>query len=116
SLESRRAEALGEQLSEWVRSASDQISAASRSLAEAVTQVEAGGTELGATAEMFAAAVEAHRDAARAWLEDLGEVDLAVARAGEGAAVEVLGQYLARTHEVFDCQLRFQQELLEQVR
>ncbi len=43
-------------------------------------------------------------------------MERSVEEAGEGAAVDVLGQYLARTHELFDQQLGFQQELYEQLR
>ncbi len=85
-------------------------------LREAAGLVHAGGAEMTAVAEGFAAAVEAQRDASRAWLESLGQVEAAVLRAGEGAAADVLGEHLAHTHEVFDRQLRFQTELFEQLR
>ena len=78
--------------------------------------VQAGGAELTAVAEMFGEAVDRQREAAREWLENLGHVERAVADAGEGAAADALGHHLARTHEIFDRQLRFQQELFEQLR
>ncbi|HJL04334.1 MAG TPA: hypothetical protein RMH85_09810 [Polyangiaceae bacterium LLY-WYZ-15_(1-7)] len=83
---------------------------------DAATLVQSSGAELGAAVEMFTAAVEQHGEAAQRWLEGLGHVEHAVEEAGEGAAVDVLGQYLARTHELFDQQLGFQQELVDQLR
>ncbi|MBX3249183.1 MAG: hypothetical protein KF901_18535, partial [Myxococcales bacterium] len=85
-------------------------------VAQAATLVQSSGAELGAAAEMFSASVEQHAEAAQRWLEGLANVERAVEEAGEGAAVDVLGQYLARTHELFDQQLGFQQELVDQLR
>ena len=81
----------------------------------AAGMVQAGGVELTAVAQMFADAVDRQRDAAREWLDNLGHVERAVADAGEGAAADALGQHLARTHEIFDRQLRFQRELFDQL-
>ena len=82
---------------------------------EAAGATAAGGAELAAAAELFTAAVERHGEAAERWLEGLGHIEKAVEEAGEGAAVDVLGQYLARTHELFDQQLGFQQALVAQI-
>ena len=60
--------------------------------------------------------MEKQREGARAWLESLGEVERAVVEAGEAAAAEVLGRHLSHTHELFDRQLQFQQELIDQLR
>lgn len=93
-----------------------QLGAATELMRETVGLLQVGGAELGAAAEMFSVAVDAHGRAAGDWLEGLGRVERAVEEAGEGAAVDVLGDYLARTHELFDQQLGFQQELVEQLR
>jgi hypothetical protein len=85
-------------------------------VAQAATLLHGSGIELGATVESFAGAVEQQREGARAWLESLGELERAVANAGEAAAADVLGQHLVRTHELFDQQLQFHQELIEQLR
>ena len=82
---------------------------------EAAGATAMGGAELAAAAELFTAAVERHGEAAEQWLEGLGQVERAVEEAGESAAVDVLGQYLARTHELFDQQLGFQQALVAQI-
>ena len=83
---------------------------------QAATLIHGGGIELAAVADAFAAAVEKQREGARAWLESLGEVERAVVEAGEAAAAEVLGRHLSHTHELFDRQLQFQQELIDQLR
>ena len=83
---------------------------------QAATLIHGGGIELAAVADAFAAAVEKQREGARAWLESLGDVERAVVDAGEAAAADVLGRHLSRTHEVFERQLQFQQELIDQLR
>lgn len=83
---------------------------------DAAALVKASGGELSAAVEMFTGAVEQHGEAAQRWLGGLAQVERSVEEAGEEAAVEVLGQYLARTHELFDQQLGFQQELYEQLK
>lgn len=83
---------------------------------QAATLIHGGGIELSAVADAFAAAVDKQREGARVWLESLGEIERAVVDAGEAAAADVLGRHLARTHEVFDRQLQFQQELIDQLR
>lgn len=84
-------------------------------VAQAATLVQSSGAELGAAVEMFSASVEQHAEAAQRWLSSLATVERAVEEAGEGAAVDVLGQYLARTHELFDQQLGFQEELVKRL-
>ncbi|MCA9615701.1 MAG: hypothetical protein R3B99_03020 [Polyangiales bacterium] len=84
-------------------------------VAQAATLVQSSGAELGAAVEMFSTSVERHADAAQRWLSSLATVERAVEEAGEGAAVDVLGQYLARTHELFDQQLGFQEELVKRL-
>ena len=78
--------------------------------------VLAGGAEMSAVAEAFSSSVAEHREAAQNWLDDLGRVEEAVTRQGEGAAAEALGEHLTHTHEIFDRQLRFQRELFDQLR
>ena len=55
------------------------------------------------------------REGARQWLEALGDIERYALEAGEAAAADALGLHLARTHEVFDKQLQFQQELIAQL-
>lgn len=108
--------ALADLLAEHLRKLDGRLATSTDLLAQAGGLVQAGGAELVTVAETFSAAVEAQRAAAQAWLESLGEIERSVTDAGEAAAADVLGQHLARTHEVFDRQLRFQQELMEQLR
>ncbi|MDD9943957.1 MAG: hypothetical protein OXU20_23140 [Myxococcales bacterium] len=93
----------------------ERLQANDRLMEQAAGLVQAGGSELVTVAETFAAAVEHQRHAAQQWLESLGEIERSVSEAGEAAAADVLGQHLARTHEVFERQLRFQQELIAQL-
>jgi len=83
---------------------------------EAATVLKANSVEMAAVAEMFAASVERQREAAKTWIESLGEIEGAVERAGRGAAADALGDQLASTQEVFARQLQFQRELFEQLR
>lgn len=83
---------------------------------EAASLVHAGGAELESLATAFGESVDRHRQAADEWLANLGKVEAAVVSSGEAAAADVLGQQLARAHEMFDRQLRFQNELLERLR
>lgn len=108
--------ALADLLASHLRKLDERVVASTGLLETAGGLVQAGGTELVTVAETFSAAVDAQRQAAEAWLESLGEIERSVTDAGEAAAADVLGQHLARTHEVFDRQLRFQQELMEQLR
>jgi hypothetical protein len=107
---------LAQQLGAHAEALSASLGHTSELVQNAAGLVQAGGAELTAVAEMFAEAVDRQREAAREWLENLGHVERAVADAGEGAAADALGHHLARTHEIFDRQLRFQQELFEQLR
>lgn len=100
----KRAEALGAGLAET-----------GAIVAQAATLVQSSGAELGAAVEMFTGSVEQHAEAAQRWLSSLATVERAVEEAGEGAAVDVLGQYLARTHELFDQQLGFQEALVKRL-
>lgn len=110
------AQALGEQLAGEARRLGEGLDVTGSMVREAAELVKAGGAELAAAVEMFTGAVEQHGEAAQRWLGGLSQVERSVEEAGEGAAVDVLGQYLARTHELFDQQLGFQQELYEQLR
>jgi hypothetical protein len=83
---------------------------------EAAALVQSGGAELIAVAEMFAGAVDRHREAAAAWLESLGGVEAAVDQASESLAARGLGEQLGRARELFDVQLQFHRELLLQLR
>jgi hypothetical protein len=83
---------------------------------EAAVSVQAASIELGATAEAFVGAVERNQRAAEEWLANLGRVEAAVAEAGEEAASDTLAQHLAHMHDVFERQIRFQQEVFEQLR
>lgn len=83
---------------------------------EAAASVQAASIELGATAEAFVSAVERNQRAAEEWLANLGRVEAAVAEAGEEAASDTLAQHLAHMHDVFERQLRFQQEVFDQLR
>lgn len=110
------AEALAATLSDHATGLGEGLEKTALVVQDAAGLVHAGGAELTAVAEMFAAAVDRQRHAAREWLANLGHVERAIADVGEGAAADALGQHLARTHEIFDRQLRFQQELFEQLR
>ncbi len=114
--QSETALTLAQQLGAHAQELSTSLGQTSALVQDAAGLVQAGGAELTAVAEMFAEAVDRQREAAREWLENLGHVERAVADAGEGAAADALGHHLARTHEIFDRQLRFQQELFEQLR
>ena len=112
-----------EQLSALAQLFSDQLSTQqqvqernAQLLEEAAASVQGGGVQLLTLAETFTASVEQHRQNLREWVDNLGDVERAVTEAGEAAAADVLGEHLARTHEVFDRQLRFQQEVVEQLR
>lgn len=107
---------LAQQLGAHAEALSASLGQTAELVQNAAGLVQAGGAELTAVAEMFSEAVDRQREAAREWLENLGHVERAVADAGEGAAADALGHHLARTHEIFDRQLRFQQELFEQLR
>jgi hypothetical protein len=108
-------EALSARLADHARGIDATLRETAGLVREAASLVHAGGGELTAVAEMFAGAVDRQREAANTWIESLGRIDRAVVDAGEHAAVDVLGDYLARTHELFDQQLGFQQELFEQL-
>lgn len=114
--QNKHAETLGEVFGEQMAALEEQLSSSTSLVAEAADLVKGGGAELITVAETFGAAVEQQRAAAAQWLESLGDLERSVTDAGEAAAADVLGQHLARTHEVFDRQLRFQQELIEQLR
>ena len=83
---------------------------------DAASLVHAGGAELTAVAQMFASAVDRHREAATEWLESLGTIEAAVEQAGESIAARGLGEQLDRARELFDVQLQFHRELLVQLR
>lgn len=110
------AELLRQQLVSEARELGEGLSTTGAMVREAAGLVQAGGAELSAAVELFSGSVEEHGQAAQRWLSGLSLVERSVEEAGEGAAVEVLGQYLTRTHELFDQQLGFQQELFEQLR
>jgi hypothetical protein len=110
------AELLRQQLVSEARELGEGLSATGAMVREAAGLVQSGGAELSAAVELFSGSVEEHGQAAQRWLSGLSLVERSVEEAGEGAAVEILGQYLTRTHELFDQQLGFQQELFEQLR
>lgn len=110
------AELLRQQLVAEARELGEGLSTTGAMVREAAGLVQSGGAELAAAVELFSGSVEEHGQAAQRWLSGLSLVERSVEEAGEGAAVEVLGQYLTRTHELFDQQLGFQQELFEQLR
>jgi hypothetical protein len=93
-----------------------QLDAVAASVRDAVAGVQAGGTELAAVAEMFAGAVDRHREGASEWLAALGTVEGAIVRASEEAAGGALAEQLDRARELFDAQLQFHRELLLQLR
>jgi hypothetical protein len=76
----------------------------------------ASTVEMQAVAQLFATSVERQREAAEAWLESLTAVESAVEQAGRDAASDALSDQLASTHELFARQLKFQHELLTQLR
>ncbi len=106
---------LGQRLSEHAAALQDKVSRSAELLEQASTLIHGGGAELAAVAESFASAVASQREGARQWLEALGDIERYALEAGEAAAADALGQHLARTHEVFDRQLQFQQELIAQL-
>jgi hypothetical protein len=93
-----------------------QLDAVAGSVREAAAGITGGGAELAAVAEMFAGAVDRHREGATEWLAALGTVEGAIARATEDAAGGALGEQLDRARELFDVQLQFHRELLLQLR
>lgn len=110
------ATAFAEQLAAHAKVLGDGLAETTAIVREAAGLVHAGGAELSSVAEAFAEATSRQERAAEEWLANLGKVEAAVAEAGEAAAADVLGQHLAHTHELFDRQLRFQNELYEQLR
>lgn len=106
---------LGRRLGQHAEALQDKISRSAELLEQASTLVHGGGAELAAVAESFANAVASQREGARQWLEALGDIERYALEAGEAAAADALGQHLARTHEVFEKQLQFQQELITQL-
>ncbi len=104
------------QLAQEAQELGQELARTGEMVRSAASLVQASGAELSAAAEMFSGAVEQHGEAAERWLSGLSIVERSVEEAGEEAAVEVLGQYLTRTHELFDQQLGFQQELFEQLK
>lgn len=98
----------------------DELGACAADVVEGARQASAalaaGTGELAAVAEMLAASVDRHRDAANLWLESLGAVDAAVQEAGEGAAADALAHQLASTSELFAQQLEFHREVFEQIK
>ena len=108
-------QSLAELFTEQVGALAAKLEQSGSLVAEAAELVRSGGAELVTVAETFGAAAEQQRRAANQWLESLGDIERLVTDAGETAAADVLGQHLARTHEVFDRQLRFQQELIAQL-
>ncbi len=106
---------LGQRLSEHAAALQAQISRSAELLEQASTLIHGGGAELSAVAASFASAVASQREGARQWLEALGDIERYALEAGETAAADALGLHLARTHEVFDKQLQFQQELIAQL-
>ncbi|MFO0692164.1 MAG: hypothetical protein U0230_01280 [Polyangiales bacterium] len=110
------ATAFAEQLAAHAKVLGDGLAETTAIVREAAGLVHAGGAELSSVAEAFAEATSRQERAAEEWLANLGKVEAAVAEAGESAAADVLGQHLAHTHELFDRQLRFQNELYEQLR
>lgn len=108
--------ALAEVLEKQFATLQEKVEQSANIVAESTALIQGGGAELVTVAETFGAAVEQQRLAGQQWLESLGSVERLVTEAGEAAAADVLGQHLARTHEVFDRQLQFQQALIEQLR
>jgi hypothetical protein len=109
------AESLAGRLHAHVAALQGPLGHAADLLEEASRRIQGGGLELQAVAESFSKAVASQREGARQWLESLGDIERYALEAGESAAADALGQHLARTHEVFDRQLKFQEELLEQL-
>lgn len=108
--------AAGAELRDHTREITDTVEQTVSAANGASDAVRAGSGELGAAAEMFAEAVERHRDAANLWLESLGTVEGAIDRAGEHAASDFLEQQLAQARELFGQQLELHRELYEQMR
>jgi hypothetical protein len=104
------------QLETHAASLAEELRLAGGVVSEAANLAQAGGAELSAVAEMFAAAVERQSEGAKAWLDSLTEVEHAVEMAGRGAAADALSGQLAETKGVFARQLEFQRALFEQVR
>lgn len=111
----RSASALADELKKQAEAIGDSLSNTAGLVNEAAALVKGGGAELVAAVEMFVGAVDQHNAASQRWMDGLGMVDQKVEDAGTEAAVDILGQYLARTHELFDQQLGFQQELVERL-
>lgn len=112
----RTAEDVATLLGQHAKGLGDELAKTQSLVHEAAGLVHAGGAELSSLAQTFADAVDKYRAASDEWLANLGAMEASVVSAGEHAASDVLGQQLARTHEIFDRQLRFQSELLDRLR
>ncbi len=110
------AKALSDELNAHAQGLGKSLESTTTLVHEAASVLKANSIEMAAVAEMFAASVERQREAAKTWIESLGEIEGAVERAGRGAAADALGDQLASTQEVFARQLQFQRELFEQLR
>ena len=110
------AKVLSDELTAHAQSLGKSLEGTTSIVHEAANVLKANSIEMAAVAEMFAASVERQREAAKTWVESLGEIEGAVERAGRGAAADALGDQLASTQEVFARQLQFQRELFEQLR
>jgi hypothetical protein len=109
-------DAAGNRLKLHVDQVGEQISHVTGSARTATDKLAAGSGELTAVAQMLAASVDRHRDAANLWLDSLGAVDAAVQDAGESAAAEALAKQLVSTSELFAQQLEFHREMFEQLK
>ncbi len=112
----RHATAQAEALRDHAEALTDRLLASGETIHEAASLVKAGGAELSGLAELFGRAVDRQREAAEAWLANLGEVEGAVERAGRGAAADALRDQLDVAHQLHARQLDFQRELFEELR
>jgi hypothetical protein len=110
------AKALSEELKAHADRLGKGLEETSSIVREAGDLLKVSGIELSAVAEMFAKSVTSQRETASVWLENMGELEGAIERAGRSAAADALGDQLASTQEVFARQLQFQRELFEQLR
>jgi hypothetical protein len=113
---SAHVQALAAELDNHAVGIEQRLARTSGAVEEAAAIWRASTVEMQAVAQLFATSVERQRESAEAWLESLTAVESAVEQAGRDAASDALSEQLASTHELFARQLKFQHELLTQLR
>ncbi len=99
------------------REFSKALEATGEAVQKAAGHVGAGGMELEAVAEMFAAAVDQYREISEKWLENLAAVvDRPAAQAAAPTEnAELMGGYLDQTRAAFDESLKIQRQMQQEM-